>query len=201
MVRHGFGMVLYGMTGYVLMSMIATGLWGIRVRRFRRTEVRASSLAATIRGWLNDADLSTEPISHPAWNFGFLTTMRNGDSIHIMQMKEHPGFITFQANLAISAEHQAILKAMPTVFFEKVAQEIVLGVFLANVALAIRTRLSGVSFFSKLAITTELTKHDLLKQVNDIHQAIALARKAILLGVARAPRLVPSRGIRMYKLR
>ena len=201
MVQHAFSMVLYGMTEYTSMSAIAAGLWGIRARRFRRAKVRANSLEATIRGWLNDSDLSTKPASNPTWNFGFLTTLPNGESIHIMQMKEHPDFITFQANLAISTEHQAILKAMPIVYFEKVAQEIVLGVFLANVALAIRTRLSGVSFFSKLAITTDLTEDDLLKHLYDIDNAITLARKAILLGAARAPQLVASRKIRVNKLR
>jgi hypothetical protein len=117
-----------------------------------------------------------------------------------MQMKEHPGFITFQANLAISTEHQAILKAMPIVYFEELVQEIVLGVFLANVALS-RTRLSGASFFSKLAITTDLTYGDLLKHLYDIDDAITLARKAILLGAARVPRLVVPRNIQVSKLR
>ena len=68
-------------------------------------------------------------------------------------------------------------------------------------ALAIRTRLSGVSFFSKLAITTGLTEDDLLKHLYDIDNAIILARKAILLGAARAPRLVVPRNIRVDNLR
>jgi hypothetical protein len=199
MVQHGFSMVLYGMTGYILMSAIAAGLWCIRALRLRQAEVRANSLEASIQGWLNDSDLSTKPASHPTWNFGFLTTLPNGESVHIMQMKEHPGFITFQANLAISTEHQAILKAMPIVYFEKLAQEIVLGVFLANVAVAIQTRLSGVSFFSTLAIT-DLTEDDLLKHLYDINDAISLARKAILLGAGRAPRLVVPSTIRVNKL-
>jgi hypothetical protein len=201
MVQHGFSIVLYGATIYILMSAIAVGLWCIRALRLRQAEVRANSLEATIRGWLNDSDLSTKPASNPAWNFGFLTTLPNGESIHIMQMKEHPGFITFQANLAISTEHQAILKAMPLVYFEKLAQEIVLGVFLANVALAIQTRLSGVSFFSKLAIANDLTGDELLKHLYDIDNAISLARKAIFLAAARAPRLVAPRNIRVNTLR
>jgi hypothetical protein len=201
MVQHGFSMVLYGTAIYILMSAIAVGLWCIRALRLRQAEVRANSLEATIRGWLNDSDLSTKPASNPAWNFGFLTTLPNGESIHIMQMKEHPGFITFQANLAISTEHQAILKAMPLVYFEKLAQEIVLGVFLANVALAIQTRLSGVSFFSKLAIANDLTGDELLKHLYDIDNAISLARKAIFLAAARAPRLVAPRNIRVNTLR
>jgi hypothetical protein len=201
MVQHAFSMVLYGMSGYALMGAIVAGLWGIRALRFRQTERRANSLEPIIRGWLDDSDLSTKPASNPTWNFGFLTKLPNGESIHIMQMKEHSGFITFQANLAISTEHQAILKAMPIVYFEKLAQEIVLRVFLANVALAIRTRLSGVSFFSKLAITTDLTEDDLLKHLYDIDHAITLARKAILLGAARARRLVVPSNIRVNSLR
>jgi hypothetical protein len=201
MVQHAFSMVLYGMTGYILLSAIVAGLWGIRALRFRQAEVRASSLEPIIRGWLKESDLNTKPASNPMWNFGFLTTLPNGESIHIMQMKEHPGFMTFQANLAISTEHQAILKAMPMVYFEKLAEEIVLAVFLGNVALAIRTRLSGVSFFSKLAITTDLTEDDFLKHVYDIDDAITLARKAIFLGAARAPRLVVPRNIRVNKVR
>jgi len=201
MVQHGFSMVLYGMTVYILMSAIAAGLWCIRALRLRQAEVRANSLEATIQGWLNDSGLSTKPASNPTWNFGFLTTLPNGELIHIAQMKEHPGFITFQAHLAISTERQAILKAMPIAYFDKLAQEIVLAVFLANVALAIRTQLSGVSFFSKLAITTDLTGDDLLKHLYDIDDAITLARKAISLGAARAPRLVVPRNIRVNKLR
>jgi hypothetical protein len=199
--QHAFSMFLYGMIGYALMSAIVAGLWGIRALRFRQAEVRPINPEPIIRGWLEDSDLSTKPASNPTWNFGLLTTLPDGESIHIMQMKEHPGFITFQANLAISTEHQAVLKAMPIVYFEKLAQEIVLGVFLANMALAIQTRLSGVSFFSKLAITTNLTEDDLLKHLYDIDNAITLARKAILLGVERAPRLVVPRNTRANKLR
>jgi len=201
MVHHAFSMVLYGMTGYTFMSAIVVGFWSIRAIRFRQAEVRANTLEPVIRGWLNDSDLSTKAASNPTWNFGFLTTLPNGQSIQIMQMKEHPGFLTFQAKLAISTEHQSILKAMPVVYFEKLAQEIVLGVFLANVTLTIRTRLSGVSFFSKLAITTDLTENDVLKHLYDIDDAITLARKAILLGAAHAPRLVVSENIRVNKLR
>jgi len=199
MTQHAFNMVLCGIAGYTLTSAIIAVLWGIRPPRFRQAE--ASSLEAIIRGWLNDSDLSTKPVSDPTWNFGFLTTLPNGESIHVMQMKEHPGFIAFEANLAISTEHQTILKAMPMTYFEKLAQEIVLGVFLANAALAIRTRLSGVSFFSKLAITTGFTQDDLLKHLYEIDHAITLARKVILLGADRAPRLVVPRSIRVNQLR
>jgi hypothetical protein len=201
MVQHAFITFLYGMSGYVLMGAIVAGLWGIRALRFRQPEVSANNLEPIIRGWLDDFDLSTKPASDPMWNFGLLTTLPDGELIHIIQMKEHPGFIAFQANLAISAEHQAVLKAMPIAYFEKLAQELVLGVFLANMVLAIRTRLSDVSFFSQLAITTDLTEDELLKHLNDMDNAIIMARKAILLGVERAPRLVGPRNIRMDKLR
>jgi hypothetical protein len=192
MVQHVFSMFLYGMIGYTLMSAIVVGFWGVRALRFRQPEVTANNLEATIRGWLNDFDMSTKPASDPTWNFGLQTTLSYGESVHIIQMKERPGFITFQANLAISAEHQAVLKAMPIAYFEKLAQEVVLGVFLANMVLAIRTRLSEVSFFSQLAIS-DLTQENLLNHINDMDNAIILAREAILLGVERAPRLVGPR--------
>jgi hypothetical protein len=199
--HHVSSMFLYGMIGYLLMGAIIAGLWGMGAVRFRQAEVKHNNLEPIIRGWLDHSDLSTQPVSNPAWNFGLLTTLPDGDSIHIMHMKEHPGFITFQANLAISTEHQAILKAMPIVCFEKLAEDIVLGVFLANVAIAIQTRISGVSFFSKLSISTDLTEDGLLKHLYDIDDAITLARKAILLAVECAPRLVVRRGSRMNKLR
>ena len=196
MVQHAFTTFIYGMIGYVLMSAVVVGFWGIRALRFRQPEVTANNLEPIIRGWLDDFDLSTKPASDPTWNFGLLTELPNGESLHITQMKERPGFITFQANLAISAEHQAVLKAMPIAYFEKLAQEVVLGVFLANMVLAIRTRLSDVSFFSQLAIS-DLTEDELLKHMNDMGNAIILAREAILLGVERAPRLVGLRKVRM----
>jgi hypothetical protein len=199
MVQHAFSTFLYLMIGYVLMSAIVVGFWGVRAIRFRQPEVTANNLEATIRGWLNDFGMSTKPDSDPSWNFGLLTALPYGGLAHIIQMKERPGFITFQADLTISAEHQAVLKAMPIAYFEKLAQEVVLGVFLANMVLAIRTRLSNVSFFSQLAIP-ELTKQDLLKHLNDMDNAILLARRAILLGVERAPRLVAPRNIRMDQL-
>jgi hypothetical protein len=43
MVQHAFSMVLYGMTGYALMSAIVAGLWGIRALRFRRTRLSGVS--------------------------------------------------------------------------------------------------------------------------------------------------------------
>src|ERR1700748_2605668 len=100
--QHAFSMFLHGMIGYALMSAIIAGLWGIRALRFRQAEVRLVNPESIIRGWLEDSDLSTKPVSNPTWNFGLLARFPDGESIHIMQMKEHPGFITFQANLAIS---------------------------------------------------------------------------------------------------
>lgn len=200
MVHHAFSTFQYGLFAYALMSAIVVGFWGIRALRFRQFEVSANSLEPTIRGWLDDIDLSTKPASDPTWNFGLQTTLPDGESIHIVHMKERPGFITFQAHLAISAEHQAILKAMPAAYFEKLAQEVVLGVFLANMVLAIRTQLSDVSFFSQLTISTGLTEDDLIKHLRDMHNAIITARTAILLGIERAPRLVSPRNIRTDKL-
>jgi len=113
-----------------------------------------------------------------------------------VQMKEHRRFITFQANVDISPEHQAILKAMPVTYFEKLAQEVVLKVFLAMMVLAIRTRLSEVSLFSQLACT-DLTEDAFFKHMDDMDNAILLARKIILLGVERAPRLVSPRDMRV----
>ena len=196
MVQHVLSTFLYLMIGYVLMSAIVVGFWGVRAVRFRQPEVIANNLEATIRGWLNDFGMSTKPASDPTWNFGVLTALPYGGSVHIIQMKERPGFITFQSNLAISAEHQAVLKAMPIAYFEKLAREVVPAVFLANIVLAIRTRLSDVSFFSQLAIA-ELTEEDLLRHINDMDNAILLAREAIFLGVERAPRLIGPRNIRM----
>jgi hypothetical protein len=84
---------------------------------------------------------------------------------------------------------------MPGTYFEKLVQEVVLKVFLAKMVLAIRTRLSEVSLFAQLAIT-DLTEDGFFKHMDDMDNAILLARKIILLGVERAPRLVTPRDMR-----
>jgi hypothetical protein len=188
--------VLYGMIGYVLLSTIVVGFWGIRALRFKQFEVASGNLEPTLQRWLEDSGLRTNAASDPAWDFGLLTTLSDGESIYIVQMKEHRRFITFQANLALAPEHRAILKAMPSTYFEKLAQEVVLKVFLAKMVLAVRTRLGEVSLFSQLAIT-DLTEDAFFKHVDDMDNAILLARKIILLGVERAPRLVSQRDMRV----
>ena len=190
--------VVYGMIGYALLSAVVVGFWSIRAIRFKQLEVAAGNLQPTLRKWLEDSGLSTKTASDPAWDFGLVTTLSDGESIYIVQMKEHRRFVTFQANLAISPEHQAILKAMPSTYFEKLAQEVVLKVFLAKMVLAIRTRLSDVSLFSQLAIT-DLTEDAFLKHMDDMDNAILLARKIILQGVERAPRLVSPRDMHEYR--
>jgi hypothetical protein len=187
-------MVLYGLIGYALLSAAVVAFWA-RALRFKRLEVAGDRLEQTLRGWLEESGLSTRTASDPAWNFGLLTTLPDGESVYIAQMNEHRRFVTFQANLAISPEHQAILKAMPGAYFEKLAQEVVLKVFLAKMVLAVRTRLSGVSLFSQLAIT-DLGEDTFLKHIDDMDTAILLARNIILLGVERAPRLVSHRDMR-----
>jgi hypothetical protein len=184
--------ILYGMIAYALMSAIVVGFWGIRALRFKQFEVAGGNLQPTLCRWLEDSGLSTKTASDPAWEFGLLTTSSDGEPIYIVQMKEHRRFITFQANLAIPAEQQAILKAMPGTYFEKLAQEVVLTVFLAKMVLAIRTRLSDLSLLSELAIT-DLTKEAFFKHLDDMDNAIRLARSMVLRGVARAPRLVSPR--------
>jgi hypothetical protein len=189
--------VLYVVIGYVLLQGTVLAFWGIRALRSRRAEVPADNPEPTIRGWLDDYGLSTKAVSDPAWNFGLLTTLPNGESIYIIQMKDPRDFISLQSNLAISPEHQAILKAMPTAYFEKLAQELALKVFLAKMVLATRMRLSDVSLFSQLPIITDLTKGEFIKHMDDMSNAITLARNILSLGVDRAPRLVSHKDTRM----
>jgi hypothetical protein len=191
MLQHGFSTFLYWMTGYALINALGAGLWAIRARHLLPA-LNASDVEVTIQTWLDDFDLSTKSASDASWNFGLLTTSPDGESIHIIQMKQDPGFIVFYAKLAISAEHQAILKAMPKAYFENLAQEVVLGVFLAKIALAMQTRVTDITFFSQLAMI-DLNESNLLRHINNIDSAIILARRAILLGVERAPRLVGPR--------
>jgi hypothetical protein len=190
--------VLYGMIGYALLSAIVVGFWGIRALRFKQLEEAGGHVEPALRGWLEGSGLSTKTAADPAWDFGLVSTLPDGESIYIVQMKEHRRFVTFQANLAISPEHQAILKAMPGAYFEKLAQEVVLKVFLAKMVLAIRTRLSDVSLFSQLAIT-DLTKDAFFKHMDDMDNAILLARNIIFLGVERAPRLVSLRDMHEHR--
>ena len=190
--------VLYGMIGYALLSAIVVGFWGIRALRFKQLEEAGGHVEPALRRWLEESGLSTKTASDPSWHFGLVTTLADGESIYIVQMKEHRRFVTFQANVAISPEHQAILKAMPGTYFEKLAQEVVLKVFLAKMVLAVRTRLSDVSLFSQLAITG-LTEDAFFKHLDDVDNAIHLARKIIAQGVERAPRLVSSRDMHEHR--
>ena len=185
-------MVLHGIIGYALLSAIVVGFWGIRALRFKQLEVAGDNLEPTLRRWLEESGQNVKTASDAAWDFGLLTTLPDGESIYVVLMKEHRRFITFRANLDIPPAHQAILKAMPGMYFEKLAQEVVLKVFLAKMVLAIRTRLSEVSLFSQLAIA-DLTEDAFFKHMDDMDNAILLARKIILLGVERAPRLVTPR--------
>jgi hypothetical protein len=187
--------VLYGMIGYGLLSAIVVGFWGIRALRFKHLAVAGENLWPTLRTWLEDSGQRAETACDPAWDFGLRTTLPDGQSISIAQLKEHRRFITFQANLAIAPEHQAILKAMPGTYFEKLAQEVVLKVFLAKMVLAIRTQLSEVSLFSQLEII-DLTEDSFFRHVDAMDNAILLTRKIILQSVERAPRLVSHRDMR-----
>jgi hypothetical protein len=188
--------VLYGMIAYALLSAIVVGFWGMRALRFKQLEVAGGNLQPTLCRWLEDSGLSVKPASDPAWDFGLLATMSDGEPIYIVQLKDHRRFITFQAGLAIPAEHQAILRAMPGSYFEKLAQEVALTVFLAKMVLAIRTRLSEVSLYSQLAIT-DLTEGAFFKHLDDMDNAILLARRIVLQAVERAPRLVSPRDMRV----
>jgi hypothetical protein len=201
MFHHPLGAFFYGAIGYLLIQAVFVSFWGIRALRFRQAEFIANDLESTIRGWLDDSGLSPEPVSTPEWNFGLLTMLPDGESISIVQLKTPRRFLAFQANIAISPAHQAILKAMPSAYFDNLAQEVVLKVFLAKMVLATRTRLSGVTLISQLAITPNLTKREFLRQMDDMRNAITLARNTILHGVERAPRLVNPRDVRIDEQR
>ena len=201
MFQHAFNTLLYGMIGYALLSVSAIVFWGSRALRFRCTEVTADNLESTIRGWLCDSGLSTKRVSNPAWIFGLQTTLPVGESIYIIQMKERRHFIALEASLTLSPEHQEILEAVPRAYFENLMQEVVLKVFLARMVLTIRMRLSDISFLSKLAITRGSMKDDFFEHLDNMDNAIILARDTIAHAVERAPRLVDERNIRIAKQR
>jgi hypothetical protein len=196
MVQHTLSTLLYGMIGYSLMLAIFVGFWRIRAVRIRQPKAIAAQLEPTIREWLYDLGLNTKPVLDEAWHFGLLTTLPSGELVYILQLKEHRRFIAFQTNLAVPPEHQAILKAMPKAYFDELTQELVLKVFLAKMVLAIRTQLSNIALFSQLAIDGDFKQEAFLKQLDDMDNAIILARNTISRGAERAPRLVSHRDVR-----
>ena len=193
--------LLYGMIGYALLSVSAIVFWCSRALRFRDPVVTADNLESTIRGWLCDSGLSAKRISDPAWIFGLQTTLPVGESIYIIQIKERRHFISLEASLTLSPEHQAILKAVPRAYLEKLMQEVVLKVFLARMVLTIRMRLSDISFLSRLAITRGSMKDEFFEHLDNMDKAIILARDTIAHAVERAPRLVDQRNMRIAKRR
>jgi hypothetical protein len=112
------------MIAYVLLSAIVVGFWGMRAIRFQQFEIAGGNLQPTLCRWLEDSGLRTKIVFDPAWDFGLLATMSDGEPVYIVQLKEHRRFVTFQASLAIPAEQQAILKAMPGAYFEKLEEEV-----------------------------------------------------------------------------
>ena len=199
MFQHGFNTLLYLMIGYALLTVSVIVFWGSRALRFRYPEVTADNLESTIRGWLCDSGLSAKRVSNPAWIFGLQTTLPVGESMYISQMKEHRHFIALEASLTLSPEHQAILKAVPRAYLEKLMQEVVLKVFLAEMGLTIRMRLSDISFSSKFAITRGSMKDEFFEHLGNMDNAIILARDTIAHAVERAQRLVDRRNIRIAK--
>ena len=107
------------MIGYALLCAIVAGFWGIRALRFKQLEIAGDNLEPTLRRWLEDSGQNVKAPFDAAWDFGLLTTLPDGESIYVVLMKEHRRSITFQANLDISPEHQAILKAMPRHVFRE----------------------------------------------------------------------------------
>ena len=201
MFEHAFNTLLYGMIGYALLTVSVTVFWGIRALRFSYPEVTADKLESTIRGWLCDSGLSAKRVFNPAWVFGLQTTLPVGESMYIVQMKERRHFIALEASLTLSPEHQAILRTVPREYLEKLMQEVVLRVFLARMVLTIRMRLSDISFLSKLAITRGSMKGEFLEHLDNMENAIILARDTIAHAVERAPQLIDQRNIRIAKQR
>jgi hypothetical protein len=193
MFHHVFNTLLYGMIGYALLTVSGIVFWGIRALRFKHPEVTADDLESTIQGWLYDSGLSAKCVSDPAWMFGLLTRLPDGESVYVIQRKESRSFISFEASLDVSPEHQSILKAAPKAQIEKLMQEIALKVFLSRMVLTIRMRASDVSFLSKLAVTRSSMKGDFFDHLDDMDNAIILARDAISRVVEPGPRLVDQR--------
>ena len=181
------------MIGYALLTVSGIVFWGIRALRFKHPEVAADDLESTIRGWLYDSGLSAKRVSDPAWIFGLLTTLPDGESVYVIQRKESRSLISFEASLDVSPEHQSILKAASKAKIEKLMQEIALKVFLSRMVLTIRMRASDVSFLSKLAVTRSSMKDDFFDHLDDMDNAIILARDAISRVVELGPRLVDQR--------
>lgn len=185
------------MIGFATLTVSVIVFWGSRALRSRYPEVTAVNLESTIRGWLFDSGLSAKRVSNPAWIFGLQTTLPVGESVYITQMKERPDFIALEASLTLSPEHQAILKAVPRAYLERLMQEVVLKVFLAEMLLTIRMRHTDISISSKFAITRGSMKDEFFEHLDNMDNAIVLARDTFAHAVERAQRLVVQRNIRI----
>jgi hypothetical protein len=178
-----FGPTIWGFAGCGLVAVALLCFWGITsIPKNRPPDVTPENIERNIRTWLDDFSLSSKKQDLPDTIFVYVLTMPNGDPISIGRTKARDRYITLQAQITISPQHQDIFKKLSQDDMDELQAEISRELGQAKVSSTINW--PSIFMADQIPLTSSLTEDEFMRHVDEMDDDVSLVRDTVLIRVA-----------------
>jgi len=176
--------MLYGLAGAACVAFLYFAATGRAL--LARPDTTPGNVEKNIRTWLDNFGLAVKKEVDPTMYFRLTVTLVNGNPLLVARPKARDHYLTFQSNLTLSPEHQAMMERMSGAQTERVLEELALELGRLQIGHAIQwPPFTGVMLIRLVPITADYTEAKFAASLDEMDLAINVARTATSLAIAR----------------
>lgn len=193
--------VLYGLLGSGSVAIILVAFYGLAaIPKKQRPQTTPENVEANLRVWLDAFGISTRKVTDQDSHFALIVTLNNGTPVAIVRSKKLDRYIVLQSTLTISPEHKTLLDKLSNGQKMQIREELAVEMARAKIGFTIEPSLepslSGITLTRRVPITTNLAEDTFMERIDEIDEAVILARNTIVLALERIGVATTGKGTR-----
>ena len=183
--------LMYGLAGSALVAVIFVCLVGLTAIPRGEDETTAKNVEGRIRAWADTFGMATKKDSRDDSFFVIILTLHSGTGVIIRRPKSRERYIEFDTNIAVSPEHEQIIKNLSEEQSQRIFEEVVLELARSKIGYSVSGPPISNMFLVKAVPVANLTEESFANDLDDIDSAQGLSIMAFRLAIeneqTRAP--------------
>jgi hypothetical protein len=177
---------LYGFVGVTCVAILIFATTGRPIFSKQLPQTTPENVEANVRAWLDSFKISCKKETSPDTYFILLATLNSGNPIGIGRAKAQDRYLSFQARISLSPEHQGPMDRMTPAQIEHTLREITLEFFRTKTNYTLEGPPFRAIVISKaLLISARLTEDVFSGILDEMDSAVSMARVVTVMAIER----------------
>jgi len=179
---------LYAFAGAACIALLLFTMTGQPILSRALPETAPDNVEGNVRSWIDDFRLNVQKLDEAQTFFTYAITLKNGTLVFVRRYRDARGqhYITFQAGVHLSTEHQSILATFTPEEAQRVSEEVLLEAARSRVGYELEgPPLRGVNIVKAVPITANLTEDSFSGYLDEMDSALSACKAAIILAISR----------------